>query len=77
MTNQVKAIIKAQKVIQSCITEEHLDGAFRFLHNFAKTFSSKGGKRFGEQLWIFQEGAAEAYNELWLELQEKQKELSL
>ena len=77
MSNQVKAIIKIQKVIQSCITEEHLIGAHKFLYNFAKTFSSKGGKRFGEQLWIFEEGAAEAYNELWLELKEKQKALSL
>jgi hypothetical protein len=73
--NLNQATIKVFKVIESCTNEDHLKGAFRLLHNFARLFSTPAGKKFGEQLWHFEDGAAEAYNELWLICKEKETKL--
>jgi hypothetical protein len=69
---QSTSILKIVKVIQSCITLDHIEATYRMVHTFAKQYSSPAGKRFGEQLWHFDDGAAEAYNELWLMVREKE-----
>jgi len=70
--NQSTSILKIIKVIESCITLDHIKATYRMVHTFAKQYSSPAGKRFGEQLWHFDDGAAEAYNELWLMVREKE-----
>ena len=47
------------------------------VNNFAKQYSTPAGNLFGDQLWTFEPGAAEAYNELWLTVVEKEKSLSV
>lgn len=77
ITNLTIAVLKIQKVIKSCITEAHIKGAKRMINNFAIQYSTPAGKMFGDQLWTFDPGAAEAYNELWLTVVEKEKSLSV
>ena len=76
-TNRTIAVLKIQKVIESCITEAHIKGAKRMVNNFAKQYSTPAGKMFGDQLWTFIPGAAEAYNELWLTVVEKEKSINV
>ena len=76
-TNLTIAVLKIQKVIESCITEAHNKGAKRMIYNFAKQYSTRAGKMFGDQLWTYVPGAAEAYNELWLTIVEKEKSIAI
>ncbi len=76
-TNLTIAVLKVQKVIESCITEAHIKGAKRMVNNFAKQYSTPAGNLFGDQLWTFEPGAAEAYNELWLTVVEKENSIKV
>ena len=76
-TNLTIAVLKVQKVIESCITEAHIKGAKRMVNNFAKQYSTPAGNLFGDQLWSFEPGAAEAYNELWLTVVEKENSIKV
>ncbi len=76
-TNLTIAVLKVQKVIESCITEAHIKGAKRMVNNFAKQYSTPAGTLFGDPLWTFEPGAAEAYNELWLTVVEKEKSIQV
>jgi hypothetical protein len=76
-TNLTIAVLKVQKVIESCITEAHIEGAKRMVNNFAKQYSTPAGNLFGDQLWTFEPGAAEAYNELWLTVVEKENSIKV
>ena len=73
--NLRESILKIQKVIESCITLDHVQATKNLVTNFAHVFSQPAGKRFGEQLYTFDPGAADAYNELWLATKEKEQEL--